>query len=62
MGPAALYAAETRVLIQAVKRNKTRFPEDFMLRLAAAEWDSLRSQIDLRSATWRTTICPLRFY
>jgi ATP-dependent Clp protease ATP-binding subunit ClpA len=42
---AALYAVETRVLIQAVKRNKSRFPEDFMLRLTAAEWDSLRSQI-----------------
>jgi hypothetical protein len=27
---ASLYGVETRVLIQAVKRNLDRFPEDFM--------------------------------
>ena len=34
---AALYAVETRALIQAVKRNKARFPDDFMFRLDADE-------------------------
>jgi ORF6N domain len=29
---AALYEVETRVLNQAVKRNRQRFPEDFMFR------------------------------
>jgi hypothetical protein len=33
------------VLIQAVKRNLARFPEDFMFQLSAAEWAALRSQI-----------------
>ncbi len=33
---AQLYGAETRVLVQAVKRNLARFPEDFMFQLSAA--------------------------
>lgn len=41
---AALYGVETRVLLQAVKRNLGRFPPDFMFELSAAEWTSLRSQ------------------
>jgi hypothetical protein len=32
---AALYGVSTRVLNQAVKRNRERFPEDFMFRLTA---------------------------
>ena len=31
---AELYGVETRILIQAVKRNLDRFPSDFMLQLA----------------------------
>jgi len=42
---AALYGVDTRVLHQAVKRNRERFPADFMIRLTAAEWAALRSQI-----------------
>src|SRR5213076_978805 len=42
---AALYGVDTRVLLQAVKRNLERFPEDFMMQLTAAEWAALRSQI-----------------
>jgi ORF6N domain len=42
---AALYGVETRVLIQAVKRNQERFPEDFMLQLTPEEWVRLRSQM-----------------
>jgi hypothetical protein len=30
---AALYDVETRVLVQAVKRNLERFPRDFMFQL-----------------------------
>jgi ORF6N domain len=41
---AALYGVETRVLLQAVRRNRRRFPEDFMIQLTAAEWSALRSQ------------------
>ncbi len=42
---ADLYGVETRVLIQAVKRNEDRFPIDFMFQLTRIEFDSLRSQI-----------------
>ena len=42
---AELYGVETKVLIQAVKRNRARFPPDFMFQLTASEWDGLRSQI-----------------
>ena len=41
---ASLYAVETRVLIQAVKRNPARFPADFMFQLPTAEFTRLRSQ------------------
>ena len=41
---ATLYGVETRVLVQAVKRNVERFPEDFMFQLSGKELDVLRSQ------------------
>lgn len=41
---ASLYGVETKVLNQAVRRNKARFPEDFMFQLTADEHASLRSQ------------------
>jgi len=42
---AMLYGVETRILIQAVKRNIERFPEDFMFQLAKEETKNLISQI-----------------
>ena len=42
---AALYAVPTKVLLQAVKRNRARFPEDFMLQLTQTEFEDLRSRI-----------------
>ena len=42
---AALYEVETKVLNQAVRRNRERFPEDFMFQLTRKEDDALRSQI-----------------
>jgi hypothetical protein len=41
---AQLYGVETRVLVQAVKRNLARFPDDFMFQLSAEEFAALRSQ------------------
>ncbi len=41
---ADLYAVEPRILIQAVKRNLARFPEDFMFQLTWEETSALRSQ------------------
>jgi hypothetical protein len=42
---AVLYGVDTRVLVQAVKRNASRFPPDFMFRLDTEETTRLRSQI-----------------
>ena len=41
---AMLYGIETRVLKQAVKRNISRFPEDFMFELNKSEFENWRSQ------------------
>jgi hypothetical protein len=46
---ALLYDVETRVLVQAVTRNRDRFPEDFMFRLSREEFADLRSQIGISS-------------
>lgn len=42
---AELYGVETRILVQAVKRNADRFPPDFMFQLSAGEFANLKSQI-----------------
>jgi ORF6N domain-containing protein len=42
---AELYGVETRVLVQAVKRNIDRFPSDFMFQLEKEEFENLISQI-----------------
>lgn len=39
---ARMYGVETRSLIQAVKRNLGRFPDDFMFQLSDEEWAALR--------------------
>ena len=41
---AKLYEVETRALVQAVKRNIDRFPEDFMFQLTAEESANLKVQ------------------
>jgi len=42
---AALYGVTTKVLNQARKRHRSRFPKDFMFRLTNEEVSNLRSQI-----------------
>ncbi len=46
---AELYQVEVRTLVQAVKRNKDRFPADFMFQLNAKEFQNLKSQIVISS-------------
>lgn len=41
---ATIYGVSTKALNQAVKRNRERFPEDFLFRLTTAEFESLKSQ------------------
>ena len=42
---ARLYGVETFRLNEQVKRNKERFPDDFMFQLAKEEWKEISSQI-----------------
>jgi len=41
---AGLYGTTTKRLNEQVKRNRSRFPEDFMFQLTAGEWADLTSQ------------------
>jgi hypothetical protein len=43
------YGVETRALVQAVKRNATRFPPDFMFQLSDDDARDLRSQTVISS-------------
>ena len=47
---AELYGVQVRALVQAVKRNVERFPEDFMFQLTDGEFRNLKSQIVI--STW----------
>ena len=49
---AALYGVTTKVLMQAVRRNLDRFPQDFLLTLENHEVANLRSQIVTSSLRW----------
>ncbi len=42
---AVLYGVEPKHLVQAVRRNLTRFPDDFMFHLTTAEFRNLKSRI-----------------
>jgi len=50
---ASLYGVATGVLLQAVRRNRKRFPADFMFPLSAQEVTRLRSQIVISKVTER---------
>jgi phage regulator Rha-like protein len=49
---AELYGVETRALIEAVKRNIERFPQDFMFQLNQDEFHILKSQFVIPSSGW----------
>ena len=58
---AALYGVETRSLIQAVKRNRERFPPDFMFQLTRKEFDALRSQFVISKSRGGRRYLPYAF-
>ena len=47
---AKLYGVETKALTRAVKRNRSRFPPDFMFQLTAEEAEILKCQIGTSSS------------
>ena len=58
---AELYEVEPRVLVQAVKRNIERFPEDFMFQLNQEEFANLKSQIVISSWGGARRAAPYAF-
>lgn len=58
---AAIYGVETRVLVQAVKRNMGRFPGDFMYQLTDDEWAILRSQFVISKGRGGRRYAPYAF-
>lgn len=60
---AALYGVPTKRLNEQVRRNRSRFPEDFMFRLTLDETTNLRSQFATSSGAevhgGRRLRCPL---
>ena len=57
---AALYGVETRRLNEQVRRNRERFPEDFIFELTAEEFAHLKSQSATSSWGGRRKL-PLAF-
>ncbi len=53
---AELYSVETKRLNEQVKRNKERFPEDFMFQLTKKEFENLKSQFATSSWGGRRTL------
>jgi hypothetical protein len=49
---AMIYGVETRVLNQAVKRNRDRFPEFFCFQLTKSEAEILKSQFVISSGVY----------
>ncbi len=58
---ADLYDTDTKVLKQQVKRNKERFPEDFMFQLSKDEKDKLVTNCDRLSSLKHSSVNPLAF-
>lgn len=58
---ARLYLVRTKVLVQAVKRNRQRFPNDFMFQLTTEEYSALRSQIVTSSGRAGRRALPYAF-
>ena len=58
---AALYDVPTKVLLQAVRRNRKRFPSDFMFQLSPREFDRLRSQFVTSNGRGGRRYLPVAF-
>ena len=53
---AKIYGVPTFRFNEAIKRNRHRFPADFMFQLTREEFDSLRSQIAMSNRSYRAVV------
>jgi 3-dehydroquinate dehydratase len=58
---AGLYGVKTKRLNEQVKRNRKRFPEDFMFQLTTGEKEQLVANCDRFKALKHSTINPYAF-
>ena len=58
---AELYGVAPRALVQAVKRNRERFPEDFMFQMTKVEYANLKSQFVISSWGGARRAAPYAF-
>ena len=58
---AVIYGTTTKRLNEQVKRNRDRFPEDFMFQLTKEEWENLKSQIATSSQWGGRRTLPFAF-
>ena len=58
---AELYKFETKSLNLAVRRNRDRFPEDFMFQLSGEEYENLRLQFETSSSWGGRRYLPYAF-
>jgi hypothetical protein len=59
---ARLYGVPTKALNRAVKRNRERFPEDFMFQLTNEEAEDLRRQTDTSKSLGGASLPSLRVH
>src|SRR2546423_10475475 len=57
---AKIYGVPTFRFNEAIKRNRHRFPADFMFQLTREKFDALRSQIAMSSGKLNYGKCSLR--
>jgi hypothetical protein len=58
---AQMYGIETKQLKRSVRRNRKRFPPDFMLELTKEEYNSLRSQFGTLKRGEHSKYMPMSF-
>lgn len=58
---AFLYQTENRILKQTVKRNKKRFPPDFLFQVSQKEWKELITNCDRFKQYKNSPVLPLAF-
>ncbi len=58
---AKMYGVETFNFNKAVKRNKDRFPEDFMFQISKNEWENLKFHFGISNSHGRRRTLPYVF-
>ena len=58
---ASLYGVKTKRLNEQVRRNRERFPEDFVFRITRQEWEEVVAKCDQFSKMLHSSVLPTAF-